>query len=415
MDVHMKMEANHTACLNGASVEEYNYSEADFILPGITWQERKEYGESEGFLSQLDSVLRCKWVEKMKQGLFRYPLWNLETRILPGTIKYVAQLNIKRGMERRKPQDIQSIREKFNASQFNFNKINPKEILFLMTKSSGENAVVKDRKYQGSLFNKVTPATLECKSGNVLQKSPKVESTSRSTLVVINVSPLEFGHVLFIPDPSLCLTQILTCDLMLFGLESVLLSAHPGFRVGFNSLGGFASVNHLHLHGFYLDHELLIESSSSKPLSTEHNLYLLTQFPAPGFMFYTDGKDLEAVAQNICQITDYFVEKNIAHNIFLTRGSDPAGVTPSDSRGGLRIVIWPRKSCFGAKEEAAFNVALCELAGHLPMKNLEDFNNITEESVIRIIKNYLFSDDDFNEISSEVLSHLTKSSLTEQE
>ncbi|CAH2274192.1 GDP-D-glucose phosphorylase 1 [Pelobates cultripes] len=396
------MEEHHVNGLSGAYIENYNYTESDFIIHGLTWQDRQKCRENENTLSKFDRALRSKWVEKMKQGFFRYPLWSLETRILPGKISYVAQLNIKRGMERRKPQDIQSIQEKFKASQFNFNKINPNEVLFQMVRTRGSELMKN-----GQEVNNVLHGSLSQESVITLQQPCPVESASSSkgTLVVINVSPLEFGHVLFIPDPSLCLTQILTCDLMLFGLKAILLSSHPGFRVGFNSLGAFASVNHLHLHGFYLDHELLIESSSSKPLCPELNLHLLTNFPAPGFMFYTNEKDLASVAQNIFKATDYFVGKNIAHNMFATRGSEPGSMT---SKKGIRVILWARRSCFGAKEESAFNVALCELAGHLPMKNHGDFISATEESVIGIIKKYLFSDEEFAEISSGLLAHLTK-------
>ncbi|XP_075063908.1 GDP-D-glucose phosphorylase 1 [Mixophyes fleayi] len=393
------MDLKNTVDLNGTIIEEYKYSEAAFILPGITWQQRREYAEDSRFISDFDMALRSKWVEKMKQGLFRYPLWSLQTRILQGSVKYVAQLNIQRGIERRKPQDIKSIQEKFNPNQFNFNKILCKEILFQMIRSPTESAASSTCTNLNTEGNCIVPVNI---SG-----STQTECRPNHTLVVINVSPLEFGHVLFIPQPSLCLTQILTADLMLFGLESILLSGHPGFRVGFNSLGGFASVNHLHLHGFYLDEELLIESACSKPLCPEVNFHRLTNFPAPGFFFYTDGKDLVPVSQRICQVTDYLVTQNIAHNVFVTRGSDPGNMACSDSREGIRIVIWARKSCFGAKEESAFNVALCELAGHLPFKNEEEFTGISEESVIQIIKKYLFSDEEFNKLSLELIDHLT--------
>ncbi|KAM9311907.1 GDP-D-glucose phosphorylase 1 [Gastrophryne carolinensis] len=378
-------------------MEELKYSEASFIIPGLTWQDRKLFIEDKGFLTAFDASLRSRWAEKMEQGLFRYPLWSLQTKILPGRLKYVAQLNIKRGIERRKPQDISSIQEKFNPSQFNFNKIRSEEILFKMIRTQSEKAPTNvDERFES---NHVFPAS----SANfALQKSQKGQ-----TFVVINVSPIEFGHVLFIPEPSLCLNQVLVPDLMLFGLEALLLSGHPGFRVGFNSLGGFASVNHLHLHGFYLDEELLIESTSSRPLCPDMNLYLLGDFPAPGFFFYTDGRDLVPVSQRICRVTDYFVDRNIAHNVFITRGHDPGNVHCSESREGIRVVIWPRKSYFGSKEESAFNVGFCELAGHLLFKNQEDYTSMTEEAVTDNINIYLFSDEDFSALSAELVQHLT--------
>ncbi|KAM4676740.1 GDP-D-glucose phosphorylase 1 [Discoglossus pictus] len=389
------MQENNKAEYKGTRIGEYLYSKTDFVFQVATWEEVKAHSKDTSFLSKFDIHLQSKWVEKMKQGLFRYPLWNLETKIVPGAVKYVAQLNIKRGLERRKPQDIQSIQQKFNPNQFNFNKIKPDEILFQLTRSSAQNGMKLDSNGEGHGSVDPSMAYLERKIHR------------NNTLVVINVSPLEFGHVLFIPHPSLCLPQILNQDLMWLGLESVLLSAHPGFRVGFNSLGGFASVNHLHLHGFYLDQELLIESTSSKPLCPEINFHVLSHFPAPGFLFYTNGKDLPSVAQNICKVTDYFVAKNIAHNVFVSRGSEPGNVRSSETGEGIRIIIWARKSCFGAKEESAFNVALCELAGHLPFKNQEGFDTITEDSVISIIKKYLLPEDEFIQLSQDLIAHLT--------
>ena len=40
----------------------------------------------------------------------------------------------------------------------------------------------------------------------------------------------------------------------------LLLFYFRGFRIGFNSLCAFASVNHAHLHAYYLDRELFVES-----------------------------------------------------------------------------------------------------------------------------------------------------------
>ncbi|XP_072258845.1 GDP-D-glucose phosphorylase 1 [Pyxicephalus adspersus] len=385
------MELKCTSSPNGIPLEEYKYSNADFIIPGITWRKRREYKDNLNFLSAFDKSLRYKWAEKMEQGLFRYPLRSLQTSILPGRVKYVAQLNIKRGIERRKPQDIRSIQEKFNPSQFNFNKIKSEETLFAMVRSPpGKAAESED---DGLRMNKHAESML-------------INGWESRTLVVINVSPLEFGHVLFIPEPSLCLNQVLIPDLVMLGMESILLSGHPGFRVGFNSLGGFASVNHLHLHGFYLDEELLLESAPCKPLCSKMSFYLLTDFPAPGFFFYTDGQDLVTVSRRVCRVTDYLVGRNIAHNVFITRGCDPGNAGCPEARQGIRVVIWARKSCFGSKEESAFNVALCELAGHLPFKNQEDFTNMTEESVIGIIKDYLFSDEEFRILSMELSEYL---------
>ncbi|KAM4572968.1 GDP-D-glucose phosphorylase 1 isoform 2-T2 [Odontesthes bonariensis] len=335
--------------------------------------------------TKFDTTVRVGWTDRMDRGLFRYHLGDLETRVLPGPRGYVAQLNIQRGIERRKPQEILSIQQEFNASQFNFNKINPEEVIFEMIKDT-------DR-------------------GTALPDEEELPQPCRM-VVLINVSPLEFGHCLFVPDPSCCFPQILTRSAVQVGIESVLLSSDPGFRVGFNSLGAFASVNHLHLHGYYLDHELTIESMPVKPVVSEKGFYRMQDFPA-GFLFYTESDEVEKVARTICQVTDFLVDDNIAHNLFLTRGCPPCGCIQSKKdrclRNGVRIAIWPRTACFGAKEESAFNVALCELAGHLPFKNKKDYDFTTERDVISTVQRYLLSDDEFDRLEQQLSSHLLAS------
>ncbi|CAJ1057450.1 GDP-D-glucose phosphorylase 1 [Xyrichtys novacula] len=352
------------------------YSKKDFVSD-VCWSRGSRL-----IPAKFDTAVQAGWIERMDKGLFRYHLGDLQTRVLPGAHGFVAQLNIQRGTERRKPQEILSIQQEFNAKQFNFNKINPEEIIFEMIKDTGE---VNERGQQHPPFKMV---------------------------VLVNVSPLEFGHCLFVPDPSLCFPQILTPFTIQSGIESVLLSSNPGFRVGFNSLGAFASVNHLHLHGYYLDHKLKIESIPVKALVPEQGLYHMSDFPG-GFLFYTESEQVEKVARAICRVTDFFVEGNIAHNLFMTRGCPPCESIPGEKdrclRKGVRVAVWPRISCFGAKEESALNVALCELAGHLPFKNKKDYELTTERDVIDIIQRYLLPDEEFDTLEQQ-LTHLLKDS-----
>lgn len=354
------------------------YSSQDFVT-----DVRRSSGDSLGTASppaKFDATIQAGWTDRMDRGLFRYHLGDLQTRILPGPRGYVAQLNIQRGIERRKPQEILSIQQEFSAKQFNFNKINPDEIIFEMMKDT-----------QGG------------------HEKGQLDQPCRM-VVLVNVSPLEFGHCLFVPDPSLCFPQILTRFAIQVGIESVLLSSDPGFRVGFNSLGAFASVNHLHLHGYYLDHELQIESMAVKPLVPEKGFYSLLDFPG-GFLFYTESERVEEAARTICQVTDFLVDSNIAHNVFLTRGCPPCNRVQNEKdprqRKGVRVTVWPRVSCFGAKEESSFNVALCELAGHLPFKNKKDYELTTEKDVIGIIQRYLLPDAEFHALEQQLTRHLT--------
>ncbi|XP_062819594.1 GDP-D-glucose phosphorylase 1 [Anolis carolinensis] len=348
--------------LNGTpSAEAFSYGERDLVFSGVEWP-------SKG-LSRFDRALLQGWRDRMEKGFFRYRLEALPTRVLPGVMGLVAQLNVERGARRRAPQEIHSLQQAFDPQRFNFTRIRPEEVLFALRR----------------------------------------EGSAEEVLVVINVSPLENGHVLLVPDPGCELPQVLTPEALLCGLEAVLLSTQPGFRVGFNSLGACASVNHLHLHGYYLDRKLPVETAPCQALLPKAGLYLLQDgAPAPGFLFFfSKVAQLEEMARQVAKLTSFLAEKGVAHNLFVTRGADPnKGSFCAASRPGLRIIVWPRRACFGAKESSAFNVALCELAGHLPIKTAQDFETLTEASALQIIRECLLSDAEFAQLQRELVALL---------
>lgn len=360
----------------GQGIPDFIYGQKDLLWEGIQWPRNTPSLLDTPPPSGFDTALCSAWRQRMELGLFRYCLGELQTQTLPGAVGFVAQLNVERGVQRRRPQNIRSMRQPFDPEQFNFNKIQPGEVLFRLHREPG--------------------------LPDVLQQE--------DILVVINVSPLEWGHVLLVPEPSRGLPQRLLPGALRAGLEAVLLSSHPGLRVGFNSLGGLASVNHLHLHGYYLSHRLPVEGAPSEPLDPGGHLYLLQAVPAPGFLFYTSGPgpDLEALISRVCRATDYLTDHEIAHNLFVTRGAPPGNTSPSSALTGVRVILWARKSSFGIKEGEAFNVALCELAGHLPVKTSQDFSSLTEAAALALIQDCLLPHDQAEEVRAALVALTTQ-------
>ncbi|EGW06016.1 GDP-D-glucose phosphorylase 1 [Cricetulus griseus] len=360
-------------------IPDFVYGQKDLAGKGVQWP--RNAGSTLDSLprSRFDSALCSAWKQRVELGLFRYRLEDLQTQILPGSVGFVAQLNIERGVQRRPPQNIKSVRQEFDPEQFNFTKIRPGEVLFRLQREPNGPAASK----QEDIF------------------------------VVINVSPLEWGHVLLVPEPAHGLPQRLLPGVLRAGLEAVLLSLHPGFRVGFNSLGGLASVNHLHLHGYYLAHPLPVEGAPSTPLDPKACIYLLQNLPAPGFLFYTSGPgpDLEALISRVCRATDYLSDHEIAHNLFVTRGAPPGQASPSSDLTGIRVILWARKSSFGIKDSGAFNVALCELAGHLPVKTSQDFGSLTEAAAMALIQDCLLPQTQADEVQAALVALMAQEGL----
>ncbi|CAI9730145.1 Hypothetical predicted protein [Octopus vulgaris] len=335
----------------------YNPQEFHWSLPGCS-----AYKEIP--LSKFDKIIIEKWNEAMQKGYFKYEL-NLKTKILPGKRGYVAQLNPLRFIERRKPQHIQSVNQEFDPNSFNFNKIHEKEVLLLPVGLHWMNHDPHNK-----LKNKI----------------------------IINVSPLEFGHCLIIPEINKCLPQAVTSFGLQLAVEFLLLSKHLGLCVGFNSLCALASVNHLHFHSYYLDELLPI-----KKCHLTKNLYEILDWPASGFIFQLEENALVTFIENVVKVTQYFQKEEIAHNIMISRGTIYSQ-HHMENDNAINLFLWPRIKYEGAKNSDCFNIALAELAGQLPIKDLKSFEEITEELVDQTINEAGFNERDFEVLKKHVIS-----------
>lgn len=187
------------------------------------------------------------------------------------------------------------------------------------------------------------------------------------------MSPLEYCHVLLTPFRNQCRPQKLTPEGLRLALELILLSNSCDLRVGFNSLCGYASVNHEHYHAYYLSHRLYIEHAEliKVPDMNDRCPWLQLKNPAypPGLcIVLTDASEVSiiSISDAVMMLSTYFQTNDVGHNVYITRGSSKNIKGHFDS---IRIWIWARQSSFGTKECDAFNPALCELAGHFPIKS----------------------------------------------
>lgn len=254
---------------------------------------------------------------------------------------------------RRPPAELNSINEPFNPDKFNFNKIKAEEKIF-----------------------------------NLIPKNHNIEDQSNN-FVIVNVSPLEYGHVLLIPNPEKCNAQILTIDSLRLAVEFSLLNSNPFFRVAFNSLGAYASVNHLHFHGYYLKRQMFLETAPVEEIA--YPCHRILNYPGKAFVFQIKNQEeLACMVEKIFGLVKILQMKNVPHNLYITKGLDFVNSTLSNSdkshRNCLRIFIWARKPNWGTKELSAFNIAVCELFGHMVIKNETDFNTLTEDYIVKTFR-----------------------------
>lgn len=53
------------------------------------------------------------------------------------------------------------------------------------------------------------------------------------------------------------------------------------------------------------------------------------------------------INRNLMKITKMFIEKGVAHNMFVTRGVSPNGNIKVDTFDTIRVVVWARKPAYG--------------------------------------------------------------------
>lgn len=97
-------------------------------------------------------------------------------------------------------------------------------------------------------------------------------------------------------------------------------------------------------------------------------IQILRNYPVKGFCIkYFNVQNMDDIVNWAFLIIDYLQNKQIAHNIYITRGKSNIKENKKEYRD-VRIYIWARKSTQGAKDIHAFNLAACELFGHLSIK-----------------------------------------------
>ena len=339
------------------------------------------------------------------------------TKVLPGELGFVAQLNEGRALKKRPTEfAIDQVAQPFDPTKFNFNKAGINEVLFTFGAATG---------IATSKYNEID-ATIDGPSADLAADSPMFDPN----LVLINVSPIEYGHVLLVPSVLSCLEQKLTLPTFRLALEMIREADNPFFRIGFNSLGAFATINHLHFQAYYLSTDFACERATLSavtdvtfvPPSPEMNaacpmesacggafeesdfssvhICTLADYPVRGMCFYiTSIADIAKLAAVVSSCCERMHDANIPHNVFVCDR-------------GLRAFVFPQ--CFAARQAAGevpesvlatgVNPAVFEISGHLVLKRKEDYDNADETWARNILSEVSLDAPTFSRVVSLMLT-----------
>mmetsp|Transcript_11911 Transcript_11911/g.14188 ORF Transcript_11911/g.14188 Transcript_11911/m.14188 type:complete len:426 (+) Transcript_11911:677-1954(+) len=320
--------------------------------------------------SLFDTVCLSEWEDRADKGLFRYDVTACSTRIIPGKLGILAQLNEGRAQKKRPTEfRVDQVCQAFDESKFNFKKAAQNEALFQFGVSSN---------IKGSQFDDIA------------------EIPEDVSLVVINVSPIEYGHILLVPKVLHSLPQRITHGTLNLAAEMCAASNNAYFRVGYNSLGAYATINHLHFQAYYLMAPFPVELANTRALPIRKrkrvDVTCVDGYPVRGLVF-TAEQSREIMSNAVADACVTLQEMNVPFNLLIVDG-------------GNRIFLFPQ--CFAEKQakglvpehilDTQVNPASFEICGHLVLKRQEDYDNMTESFAEELLSQVSLNKRDFEDL-----------------
>ncbi|KAK3409444.1 hypothetical protein EUGRSUZ_J01575 [Eucalyptus grandis] len=328
--------------------------------------------------SFLLNLLLGQWKNRMNRGLFRYDVTTCKTKVIPSDYGFIVQLNEGRHLKKRPTEfRVDQVLQDFDEKKFNFTKVGHEEVLFMFEQSD------------------------DCYS-HFFPSAPAIFKPTSPNVVAINVSPsIQYGHILLIPRVLDCLPQRIDHMSFFLALSLAKEAADPFFRVGYNSLGTFATINHLHFQAYYLASPFPVEKVPTLRVMTSTSMQRngvvvsqLLKFPVRSLVF--EGRDtlwdLSSAIANSC--------------IRLQHNNIPFNVLIADC--GKRVFLFPQ--CYAKKQargevsqellETQVNPAIWEIGGHIVLKRRKNFENATEDYAWRLLAEVSLSEESFREVKA---------------
>jgi len=329
--------------------------------------------------SLVEKMLLSSWDEKSERGLFKYDVSKCPSKKIPGRFEFVAQLNEGRATQKRQTEfKMDNVCQNFDGKKFNFMKAKQDEVLFQFEMSDDDFTSCYEEK--------------------------KIVENNAS-FVYINISPIEYGHVLLVPKVLQCIPQQMSTECLLTAIHMSVEVHNPCFKIGFNTLGAYASINHLHFQGYFLNAPFPVERVETEYLAgfsnkseKELRVSMLVDYPVRTFVFEL-GSDLKELAREVSNACNKLESKNIPYNLLIVDC-------------GARVFLFPQKFDENKKSrvipddilDTQVNPAAFEIGGHMVLKRKQDYEAATEEKNLRLLSYASLSEAEFKDIQQELFS-----------
>ncbi|KAJ6829929.1 GDP-L-galactose phosphorylase 1-like [Iris pallida] len=178
----------------------------------------------------------------------------------------------------------------------------------------------------------------------------------------------------------------------------------PYFRLGYNSLGAFATINHLHFQAYYLSVPFPIEKAPTERIpvkcQSENGVKVsrLLNYPVRGLV-YEGGNSVQDLSDMVVGACIWLQENNVPFNVLI-----------SDT--GRKIFLLPQ--CYAEKQalgevsqellDTQVNPAVWEISGHMVLKRRKDYEEASEAYAWRLLAEVSLSEERFKEVETYIFA-----------
>lgn len=327
--------------------------------------------------SLVEKMLLTTWEEKQKKNLFKYDVLKCPSKRVRGKFEFVAQLNEGRATKKRATEfNMDKVCQNFDGEKFNFQKAKQDEVLFQFEMSPDEyTSCYEDLK----------------------------KVSENSSFVYINISPIEYGHILLVPKVLQCIPQQMNAESLMTALHMSVEVHNPCFKIGFNTLGAYATINHLHFQGYFLNAPFPVERVPTEYLEAfadmkESGMRVsqLVDYPVRAYVFEL-GSDLEELSQGVADACRTLEMSNIPYNLLIVDCGARVFLFPQKFDEHKKLNVIPEDVLDTQVNPAAF-----EIGGHIVLKRKQDYNTVTEEKICELLSYASLKQDDFDNLTSRL-------------
>lgn len=167
---------------------------------------------------------------------------------------------------------------------------------------------------------------------------------------LINNSPLTKFHSLIVPDLEKRDPQILNLTSIRFSVYFLLNTTDSFVKIGYNSPGALASVNHLHLHMIKLKQKTFIDNIELVKLNTSLDVFKSNVEDINFICMKVNINNLDEITNTLYKLIKWMIESLIPHNLFFLKEAN-----------FVKVFVFAKKKAANVKTLGQVNLAFCDI------------------------------------------------------